>query len=186
MPRASAPGSSSAALSASARRVTCGLSTPSVPPDMMVSTRSDSSCSHARAASSRVKSLTRPFPSVLPTTARMRFKSTPLDRRRSRPLVSLGPAIGTRITSARARVQVCHPPSGRARGRPSRSRSFAGGALARIHPLDQTYRHRFRLARVAPAWISVERSPASCPPVLQVCWASSGELGARASGALAS
>ena len=94
-----------------ANTVTCGDSTPSVPPDMTnairlstargASLRCDESALHnAATAYSRVKSFTPPLPSVLPKTARMDDgSSAPLSIRAIRPETSPGPLVGMRITS---------------------------------------------------------------------------------------
>src|ERR1700722_4157910 len=94
-----------------ANTVMCGDSTPSVPPDITnamrastsrgASLRCDERALHnAATAYSRVKSLTPPLPSVLPSTATMdEGSSAPLSTRAMRPDTSPGPWVGMRITS---------------------------------------------------------------------------------------
>ena len=90
--------------------VICGLSTPSVPPDitkaMRCSTsygvrpsRGASAVHSAATAYSRVKSLTPPLPSVLPRTARMDFGSiAPEPIKAMRPETSPGPLVAILMT----------------------------------------------------------------------------------------
>ncbi len=91
----------------------CGLSTPSVPPDITMATRASTSSgsqprlgarawAKARQAYSRVKSLTPPLPSVLPRMATMsRASSVPARSSFVRPDTSPGPRIGIRCSSTR-------------------------------------------------------------------------------------
>ena len=93
------------------KTVMCGDSTPSVPPDMTNAMRASTSrgaslrCEeralhNAATAYSRVKSLTPPLPSVLPSTATMdEGSSAPPSMSAIRPDTSPGPLVGMRITS---------------------------------------------------------------------------------------
>ncbi len=93
------------------KTVRCGESTPSVPPDMtkaILSSTSDggslrcgdSAWHSAATAYSRVKSLTPPFPSVLPSTARIDAGATlPASMNLISPETSPGPLVGMRQTS---------------------------------------------------------------------------------------
>ena len=104
------------------KTVICGLSTPSVPPDMTKAIRSStrigsgsarygaSATESAEPAYSRVKSFTPPLPSVLPRIARIDAGSIrPASINRVRPETSPGPLVGIRITStemARAVIRI--------------------------------------------------------------------------------
>src|SRR3984885_2986090 len=100
--------------------VMCGLSTPSVPPDMTKGMRSSTSSvemprkgasapASVTVAYSRVKSLTPPFPSVFPRMARIDFGSIPPALiSLIRPEVSPGPEVGMRTTSTEDRGMLFH------------------------------------------------------------------------------
>src|SRR4030088_2639145 len=88
----------------------CGLSTPSVPPDITNAIRSSTrfagrstygarATHNAETAYSRVKSLTPPFPSVFPSIARIDLGSIlPASIKLSRPETSLGLLVAMRTT----------------------------------------------------------------------------------------
>jgi hypothetical protein len=107
------PGRTGPSTSRLTKTVTWGVRTPSVPPDMMNCARASSSerVMPSRAANSavyawvakpRLKSLTQPFPSVLPRTQMMSAgRTVPASSSAVRPLTSSGEAVGSRYVSIR-------------------------------------------------------------------------------------